>query len=266
MIVSKNRVLITGAGSGLGRQLAIDYSKMGWHVILVGRTKQHLIETQPLLNNDNTIIQCDISNIEDVKNLYNKVLEEFKGIDVVINNAGVFTSGLISKTDLDVYKDVFNVNITGTLSICRTFVPLLKKQRYGYIVNVSSGVGLIPLPYMGIYGITKSSIIHLSEVLKMELYKDNINVSVVCPSFFKSNILDNSKGLTEKQLSLGNKLLEESNNNIEYISNKIIKGIKKKKFYIFINYKDRVFWFLKRLFPNIFIKALTYYYIKKVIK
>jgi len=181
------KALITGASSGIGRDMARVLSNMGHDLILVARREDRLIELKSQLKTDAQIIVADVSSVEACIDIYNKVKDE--NIDILINNAGFGIFGKFTDIELDKELNMIDVNIKAVDILTKLFLKDFIKRDYGRILNVASMAGFMPGPYMATYYATKSYVVNLSlaiyEELKMD--KSNVKISVFCPGPVKTN-------------------------------------------------------------------------------
>ena len=175
------KALITGASSGIGRDMARVLSKMGYELILVARRKDRLEELKEELKTNIEVINMDISSTFNCMKLYNKVKKE--DIDILINNAGFGLFGKFDETNLDKELDMIDLNIKGVHTLTKLFLKDFKKKDKGYILNVASSAGFMPGPLMATYYSTKAYIIRLTEAIYEELRRDDSNVYIgaLCP-------------------------------------------------------------------------------------
>lgn len=199
---------ITGAGSGLGQAFAKVLSKNGWTLHLSDINKIGLEETKSQLKNaDNTFLyKLNVTDEKQYKNVFNQAIINTKQIDLLINNAGVGDGQLFHKYEATNWKRVMDINVTGTFYGCHHFVPLMMAQKKGLIINVGSAAGFMNAPGMSAYNVSKAAVYSLSESLYHELKPHNVHVSVLTPTFFRTNITesmtssDSFKGFVEKQM------------------------------------------------------------------
>tara|TARA_A100001388_G_scaffold277355_1_gene268164 strand:+ start:2645 stop:3391 length:747 start_codon:yes stop_codon:yes gene_type:complete len=187
----KNKVsVITGAGSGIGKEVSIKLSELGSTVILVGRSKK-VIQLEKRINRKNVISYiCDLSKEKSVKELYEKILKKFKKIDILINSAGVTASGNIDNTTSEDWQMINDNNGLNTFLCCKYFSKSMKKNKRGKIVNVSSIAGRFRGRTSGLhYAYAKSGLIGFTRQLGAELAKWNINVNCFCPSQTMTDML-----------------------------------------------------------------------------
>lgn len=217
-------VLITGASSGLGRQLAIEYSKECKNLFVSGRDIKQLEETVKMCNvSCNVVIKSiDVRDKEEMKNWINDILEKHKNIDLVVANAGV--SGGTSKgaeEEKQIYE-IFETNINGVLNTIIPIIPAMKRNRGGQICLISSMASFKGMPSAPSYSATKSCIRVFGEALYNDLKKYNISITTICPGFIKTPLTDKNNFKMPFLMD------------VQTATKKIIHGIdKKKKFVIF---------------------------------
>lgn len=172
------KALITGASSGIGRDMAIDLSKGGYDLILVARSKKELEKVQKEITTESKIIAMDLSIRENCLELYDMVKNE--DIDILINNAGFGVFGKFTKTSLDKELSMIDVNITSLHILMKLFLKDFVKKDKGYILNVASSAAFTPGPLMASYYASKSYVLRLTESIYGELRKDKSKVYVGC--------------------------------------------------------------------------------------
>ncbi|HEX9385877.1 MAG TPA: SDR family NAD(P)-dependent oxidoreductase [Anaerolineales bacterium] len=179
----KKIVLITGASSGNGQETARLFVKAGY--IVYGTSRNPAEQEQ---SDDFKMLPLDIRSDESVKNCVETVISQMGRLDVLINNAGYVVSGAIEETTLEQAKDLFETNFFGVMRMCQAVLPFMRKQRQGYIINISSLVGLNPIPFWGLYNASKFALEGFTETLRHELKPLNISVALVEPGFVKTKL------------------------------------------------------------------------------
>lgn len=237
MFNNKN-ILITGAGSGIGRELSIELNKLGANVIGADIDLNTLEETKNIINNDRfKYYEVDMENSDSI----NKFLTNNLDIDILINNAGIIhTFTKVEDLNYELINKVMNINFFGPLRLIKHFIPLMKKKDYAHIINISSMGGFFPFPGQVIYGSSKAALKILTEGLYAELKDTNIKTMVVMPGAVKTNITNNSnvppiKGSKEYKMTSANAAAKD-----------IIKGIEKNKLQLYVGGDSK--------FMNIFYK------------
>ena len=176
--------VITGASSGIGRAAALAFAREGMRVVLGARRTDRLQEAVERIRSaggEARAVRTDVSQPSDVQHLVEEALAAFGRLDVLVNNAGLGYFGPLESMPLDEARHLFEVNVMGTLYGIQAAVPIMRRQRSGHIINVSSVVGKRATPGSGIYSATKSAQVAMSESLRLELAEAGIRVSVVCP-------------------------------------------------------------------------------------
>lgn len=182
------KALITGASSGIGKDIAINLSSMGYDVILVARNKKELEKVSKLCPGTSEIYTADVSNIESCKKIFNK----FKDIDILVNNAGFGMFSEFNKSDLDKELNMIDVNVKAVHILTKLYLKEMIKKDSGRILNVASIAGFLPGPLMSTYYSTKSYVLRLTEAIYEELRKNksDVKVSVLCPGPVNTNFND----------------------------------------------------------------------------
>lgn len=181
-------VLITGASSGIGQETARLLARAGY--IVFGTSRNPGKREQP---SDFKMLPLDIRSDESVRACVETVMDQAGRLDVLINNAGYLVSGAIEETTIEQAKDIFETNFFGILRMCQAVLPVMRKQGQGQIINVSSLVGLNPVPFWGLYNASKFALEGLTESLRHELKPLKICVSMVEPGFIKTNLAHNTQ-------------------------------------------------------------------------
>jgi NAD(P)-dependent dehydrogenase (short-subunit alcohol dehydrogenase family) len=262
-------VVITGAGSGFGRGLAVDFAKLGWKVAVSDINMERAEDSVRLVNGSGgqgIAIRCDVTKPEEVQGLADAVVSKWGTVDIIINNAGVPVLGFMEKITLEDWRFEIDVMLMSVIYGCRTFIPIFKKQGWGHIVNTASSAGICSLPEMSPYNVTKAGVISLSETLRGELKGSNIGVTVVCPTFFKTNLMDQARSTDERQLKMGEAFFNKfSFGTVESVSRATLKAIKKNKLYVLPQPDSKLFWFMKRMTPNTYYNVNAFLYSRGIL-
>ena len=180
--------LVTGASSGIGRDIAVCLSKMGYDVIITARNEKRLNETKALLDGKAHVIAADLSDRNACFELY-KDANEIGNIDVLINNAGFGLFGEFSKSDLTTELNMIDANITALHILTKLFINDFVKRDSGYILNVASSAGFMPGPLMSTYYSTKAYVLRLTQAISRELKNSgsNVYIGALCPGPVDTN-------------------------------------------------------------------------------
>lgn len=244
------KALITGASSGIGRDMAKYLGKKGFDLILVARNKEKLEEVKTEVETNVEIITMDLTSEENCKELYNKVSD----VDILINNAGFGLFGEFTKTDLDTELEMIKTNIVAVHILTKLFLSDMVKKDKGYILNVSSIAGFLPGPLMGTYYSTKAYVLRLTQSLQEELrkQKSKVTVSVLCPGPTATDFLSRA-GVTFKTKSASSEYVAA------YAIDKLLKGKK----VIVPTFKIKCARFLCKITPDLILSKVAYKIQKK---
>ncbi|ABX11944.1 SDR family NAD(P)-dependent oxidoreductase [Nitrosopumilus maritimus] len=190
----KNKtVLITGASSGIGKQTAIEFAKLGANIILVARRKEKLDELASELEKFKVttfVCKCDVSDKTQVKEMSKTVLEKFDSVDVLVNNAGFAIYGSVKDLSVDEIESQMETNYFGMMYCIKNFLPSMLDKKSGHIVNVASVAASFGLPGIASYCASKFAILGFSEGLKHELHGTGVGITVVSPIMVRTDFFD----------------------------------------------------------------------------
>lgn len=186
------RAIVTGASSGIGRDMARYLSKLGYDLILVARDEEKLKKLQEELKKNQKEVEyerVDLANKEACREFHKRVKEKYGTVDMLINNAGFGLFGEFEKTDLDVEVSMIQTNVIAVHILTKLFLQDMRKKDQGMILNVGSVAGFLPGPLMATYYATKNYVYRFTESIQYELRKEKsrIVVSVLCPGPVKTN-------------------------------------------------------------------------------
>ena len=239
------KALITGASSGIGRDMAKELSKKGYDLILVARDLEKINEVKQELNTNIEIECMDISNAENCKKLH----EKYKDIDILINNAGFGDCGDFTKTNLEKEISMINTNIVAYHILTKLYLQDMKQKDSGKILNVASVAGFMPGPLMATYYATKNYVVRLSEAIREELRKtkSKVQISILCPGPVDTNF----NKVADVQFAL--KGLSS-----EYVAKYAIQKLLKGKFYIVPGWKIKLAKIGCKIAPTNIVAKISY--------
>ena len=183
-------VLITGATGGLGLSIAEIFYKKNFNMILTGtnESKLELLDSKFTINTK--VIKCNLAKSEEIIKMFDLIPDEFEGIDVLINNAGITKDNLFLRMKEDDWDDVLNVNLKANFSLCKMVIKNMVKKRWGRIVNISSAVAKMGNAGQTNYAASKAAIEGFTRSLALEVASRGITVNAVAPGFIKTEILE----------------------------------------------------------------------------
>ena len=245
MKVQNKVIIVTGAGSGMGRELTIQLVSKGAIVAMADINQSGMEETRSMTDVDKVSIhQLDVTNRDKVDSFVYDVLQQHGVIDGIINNAGIIQPFVdVKDLDYDVIERIFNINFYGTLYLTKALIPHLLKRPIAHIANVSSMGGYIPFPGQTFYSASKAAVKILTEGLYAELKDTNIKVTVIHPGAVNTNIMKNSGVTAEGAPSsddAANATLPASE-----AARIMIQGIEKDQFRVLVG-KDA--WFIDKFY------------------
>ena len=253
--------VVTGAASGLGRALTVVLARRGANVLIADIDKDGAEETLRMVRNaggSGEVFLCDVSRKEDVQKMAAHCFTAWTRVDLLINNAGVASSGFVGDVPLKDWEWIIGISFWGVIYGCHYFIPRMKAQGAGgYIVNVASAAGLLCMPEMAPYNVVKAGIISLSETMKTELAPHGIGVTVVCPTFFNTGLSKTLRYVDPFQKTFSTAAFENGRLSAEKIAGMILKTVDKNRLYLIPQMTGRFAWVIKRFSPGLFYYTIA---------
>ena len=252
-------ILITGGSSGLGRALAEEAGARGYRVAIADIHETRGEELCALLREqevENMFIACDVRREADLRRAVDRILHRWQQLDVMVNNAGIAGAGLFETIPSSEWDRLLDTNLMGVVRGCRAALRPMKQRGQGHIVNIASMAGLVPPPGMSHYNVAKAGVVSLSESLRAELAPLGLHVTVVCPSFFRTNLSESLRAPDPVTTARFERLLERSDITAEEIAKMTLDAVEKKKFLALPHPEARRAWRMKRWFPERFYRAM----------
>lgn len=241
------KALITGASSGIGKDIACILGNLGYDLIVVARRKNILNELKKEVKTNVLVIPLDLSEEDNLETLWNAVKDE--DIDILVNNAGFGLFGEFDKTDLDTEFKMIDVNIKAVHYLTKKFLIKFKEKNSGHILNVASSAGFMAGPKLSTYYATKNYVLRLTEAIYEELKvdKSNVKISCLCPGPVDTEFNKVAHGE-----------FHTSSLSSEYVAKYAVKEMFKNKLYIIPSFKMKAAVFLTRLAPRKILLKITY--------
>lgn len=195
MELKDKKIFITGGSTGIGKSLIKEFSRKGVRDIAVmGRRKEPLEKLKEEFPEvEFLLFPGDVSNVADLDKAVKEIYKRWEGLDILVNNAGVVSASLLSElSDEDIINQV-NINLTGLILLTKKCLPMLKESEDGAIVNVSSGLGYIAMPFYNVYAATKAGVRQFSDAMRRELFKYPIHVMTIYPTATATPMMDRAK-------------------------------------------------------------------------
>jgi NAD(P)-dependent dehydrogenase (short-subunit alcohol dehydrogenase family) len=246
-ILSGGTAVVTGAAGGIGRALAASFADRGMNVVLADLDGGLLAEVASALGGGRTgvlAVPTDVTDPRSVEELAAKAIASFGAVDIVCNNAGIVVDGLSWEIPLDGWQRILAVNLMGVVHGIRSFVPIMRSQNRGYVVNTASMAGVTSGPGLAAYAATKHAVVAVSEALYKELLSEGsaVRVSVVCPGMVATSMSAEAQagaaqasGSASMPLALGDAIKNLGRNVItaERLADCVLTAIDDDQFWVF---------------------------------
>lgn len=254
------RAVVTGAGSGLGRAFCLEIARRGGRVVASDIDVAAAQETAQMVERLGcraVAVACDVAAREQVEALARDTAATLGGCDLLINNAGVATGGPIDGIPLDDWQWIMGINLWGVIHGCQFFLPHMRAQGGGHVINVASSAGLLCAPSMGPYNVTKAGVIALSETMAAELKPAGIGVTVLCPTFFRTKIAESSRHHGDtRELGRIHKLMDRAKLQAPEVARFALDAAAAGTLYALPHQDGAWLWRLKRLAPERFYQQV----------
>lgn len=250
-------VWITGASSGIGEALVYQYFKAGHKLIISGRNRDELFRVKSNCQNSFNVhvLTFDLTETDLLENKANDALKIFGRIDMLINSGGVSQRSLALETDHQTEKQILDTNFWGTVILSKAVLPLMIKNGGGQIIVISSLVGKFGTKLRSAYSASKHALHGYFDSLRSEVFDQNIDITIVCPGFIKTNVTYNALTGDGKPLNVMGDAHENAMTP-EACATEIVKAVSAKKEEVYIGGKETKAVLLKRFFPKIFSKKV----------
>ena len=249
-------VWITGASSGIGEALVLNFAKQGALVIISSRRIEALEEVKAKCgaNKNNVIVQpLDLSSPENINTSAQTALSKIDRLDYVFHNGGISQRSLTHETNIDIDRKLMEVNYFGTIALTKKILPFFLQQGFGHFIITSSLSGVFGFPLRSAYCASKHALHGYFDTLRAEQVKNNIYVTIVCPGFIKTNISVNAIGKDGKSTGQFDNS-QNSGMSAEQCARKMIDAATKKKKEIYIGNREISMIYFKRYLPFIYYK------------
>jgi len=197
--------IVTGASSGMGKEIALTFAQEGAKVVLAARREAKLQEVaREVLSRggESLVVATDVSQEAQVRGMVREALREFGRVDILVNDAGMGHWGPVVDFKTEDWDEVFDVNAKGTFLCCREVLPTMVAQKRGRIINISSDAGEIPFAECSAYCAAKAAVIAFSRCLALEVLPHNIGVHVICPGYVDTPWYDNDPTVPDRSRML----------------------------------------------------------------
>lgn len=268
--------LVTGSASGLGRAIAQQLASQGCTLALVDRDARGNAQTLALLPaaavrraaseaTGHSVHTVDVASAADWSALFDDLRGRWPRIDWLVNCAGVCGAGEIGEFPLADWQWLLDINLFGVIQGCHTFVPWLRENSgAARIVNIASVAAIAAAPSMAAYNVAKAGVVALSETLYAELRPQGVSVTVVCPGFFTSQLLEQGRFAREEYHEAATAWMRSSPTNAERVARQVVRAAMQGRLYLFVPSRARWLWRVKRLLPTVVARLISLAYVRSV--
>ena len=252
--VAPQRVLVTGAASGIGLAFAQWYAAAGAQVLA---TDLPQTVDPGVLPDGVTYRRLDVTSDDDWAAAREWVAQEWGGLDVVVNNAGVAAGGRIDRLTMAEWEWILNINLLGVVRGCATFAPMMIAAGSGRVINVASVAGLAHAASMASYNVSKAGVVALSETLLHELGPHGIAVHVVCPFFVRTNLAQSLRGGDAEAEAAAYARIASSPRTPEVVVRRAMRAVEAGKFVVLTDAMGRVARWGKQWAPPVYHRVMV---------
>lgn len=258
MTLQKKVIWITGASSGIGEALAYEFNKMGALLILSARRIEELerVKEQCLFQEETVkLLPLDLTDGASIQAKAKEALTLFGGLDMLINNGGISQRAYAVDSKMETIRQVMEVNFFGSVALTKAVLPHMIKQKSGHIVVTSSVMGKLGTKYRSAYASSKHALHGWFDCLRQEVYEHNIDVTLVCPGFVKTNVTINALTAEGEKHNKMDEAQEKAMSAEEF-ARKLIPKLARKQEEVYIGGVELLAVYLKRLSPRLLNRIL----------
>lgn len=250
----RKRAFITGAAGGLGLAFALELAEDGWKIAMADLNFEKLQDAAAKVNSAGVEVEIysfDVTDHHQFKLAIEDFEEKVGAIDFAVNSAGLGCGGYIDELPIEIFRKIIDVNLMGTINGCHLFVPSMKRQRSGHILNIASAAAFVSAPMMSPYNISKAGVVSLSESLRGELADSNVFTTVLMPAYIRTDLGKGTLG-PELYSDRAQYLMQHSALEPADVARIALKAVAAERLYVVLPRHARYLWWLKRLLPNRF--------------
>ncbi len=251
-------VWITGASSGIGEATVYAFAKEGAKLVLSARREEELQRVKKntgLPDSDVLVLPIDVEKQKEFPSKVQEVVKHFGTIDVLFNNAGISQRSSVLESDMEVYHKIMDINFFGVVSLTKAVLPIMLQQKSGNIAVTSSVSGKVGTPMRSGYCATKHALHGFFDSLRAEVWKENVNITIVCPGYINTNISINAiSGDGGKHGKMDQN--QATGISPEDCAESIVNAIASNKQEVYIGRKEVLAIYLKRFFPGLLSKIM----------
>ncbi|WP_278314686.1 SDR family oxidoreductase [Lolliginicoccus levis] len=264
-MTASRRVLVTGGASGLGKEVAEAFLRTGARVLITDIDSAAGESTCAELAGAGGVVEFRALDVTDGSAWADAVqwcTAQWGGLDILVNNAGVAAAGRFERIPASDWDWILRINLMGVVAGCRAVTPMFKQAGSGHIVNIASMAGVLNVPGMASYNVSKAGVISLSDTLRHELAPYGIRTTVVCPSFFATNLGDRMRSPDPAMVGLMGKLMKSSKVTAADVAKQIVHAVDHGKYRVITHPDARRAVLVQRFAPALAARQLVAYWAK----
>ena len=249
--------VITGAASGLGRAVALELARRGWRLAVVdlpgaaAERMEAIVAAARSHGGECLVVPFDVRDAAGWSGLHERLRNGWPALDLLVNSAGVGATGEVGRLPESQWRRVIDTNLVGTALGCETFLPWLRAHPVrSHLVNVASIAGILAPPSMAAYSASKAGVIALSEAIAAEADRRRPGVTVVCPGFFRSGLLESWHFTGAIESREARRRMDAARWSSESVAREVLAAVRRNKRYVVVGHRARWLWRLKRLAPR----------------
>ncbi len=258
---SRRTAIVTGAASGLGRALCERLARDGYLIAICDIDLTGAAQTLARVEaagGSGRVEPLDVTDPLAWEALRERLEHDWPQLDLLVNNAGVVVSGDVGRCSLDDWRWIVDANLWGMIHGCHVCVDWLKRNPRGsHVINTSSLAAIGSFPGMAAYNVTKAAVVSFSETLHAELRRHRVGVTVLCPSFFPTALLDNGRFTSPAEQRIARAEFTRTKLTAEKVADAAVRAMARKQLYVILPAKARVLWWIKRLAPRLFFRIIA---------
>lgn len=255
------RGVITGAGSGLGRELSLQLARRGARLLLADVNVARAEETAALVKQaggEGFAFACDVTDAAALEAAAVEAERRFGAVDLLVNNAGVAGAGPIGEMPVKDWDWLLKINLHGAIHGCHAFVPRMRRQGFGWILNVSSCAAFAVLPEMAAYNVSKAAVVALTETLYAEFGGTSLQVTALCPTFFVTNLMESFRSANERQRTLAEGMFKQSTMTVQDVARIALRDLERGRLICLPQYDAKFVYRIKRWWPWLYHRVVRY--------
>lgn len=261
MTNQRKNAIITGGASGLGRALALRLARDGWNISVADINETagpEVVAEIRAAGGEGRFDRLDVTDLDQWRRLNDQLRAEWPVLDLLVNNAGVAAQGSMGEAPLEDWHWIVDVNLFNAVYGCHVMVDWLKANPSGaHLINTASLAAIAQAPSMASYNVTKAGMLALSETLYAELKPHGVGVTVLCPAFFATNLLQGARFRDDRQRKFAEKAFRTSTFTAEDVAEAAIRAMQRKQLYVIMPRKARMYWWFKRMAPQRFMNTMA---------